>query len=113
MYIEHLAIWTQDLERLKAFYVDYFQARPGPGYLNPTHQFASCFLTFESGARLELMQMPGIPDSRNDPLTQFTGYIHLAIASGSRSAVDELTARLRRDGYPPLDWGPRNRRWLL
>ena len=107
MYIEHLAIWTRDLERLKAFYVDYFEACPGPGYLNPIHQFASCFLTFGSGARLELMQMPGIPESRNDPRAQFTGFIHMAVAVGSRSAVEALTARLEREGYPVLD-GPRD-----
>jgi lactoylglutathione lyase len=45
------------------------------------------------------MQMPGIPASRNDPHQQFTGYIHIAISVGSDGAVDDLTARLARDGY--------------
>ncbi len=99
MRIEHLAIWTADLERLKAFYERYFEGQPGAPYYNPRHEFRSYFLTFASGARLELMQMPSIPASRNDVDAQFTGLIHIAFAVGSAAAVDALTARLRADGY--------------
>lgn len=106
MRIEHIALWTKDLERLKSFYQTYFDAQVGPKYINPAKQFESYFLHFDSGARLELMARPDIPTTQNDPLVQFTGYIHLAIAVGSEAAVDELTARLRADGYPVLD-GPR------
>jgi len=106
MYIEHIAIWTQDLERLKTFYETYFAAQPGPKYVNPAKQYQSYFLCFDSGARLELMFRPDIPDTQDDPVAQFTGYIHLAMAVGAETAVDELTARLRADGYPVLD-GPR------
>lgn len=106
MQIEHVALWTHDLERLRAFYETYFGASAGAKYHNPAHQFESYFLSFASGARLELMQMAGVPASRDDKLAQFTGYIHLAIATGSTEAVDALTARLRADGYPVLD-GPR------
>ena len=107
MQIEHVAIWTHDLERLKIFYETYFDAAAGPKYVNERRGFESYFLTFESGARLELMQMPGIPASRDDPQAQFTGYIHLALAAGSPARVDELTERLRRAGYAVLD-GPRH-----
>jgi len=62
-------------------------------------------MTFAS-ARLELMQMPAIPDSLDDPERQFTGYIHLALSVGSAAQVDALTARLQQDGYRLLD-GPR------
>jgi lactoylglutathione lyase len=106
MKLEHVAIWTHDLERLRAFYETYFGARAGAKYHNPNHQFESYFLSFATGARLELMQMAGVAASRDDKLAQFTGYIHLAIATGSTEAVDALTARLRADGYPVLD-GPR------
>jgi lactoylglutathione lyase len=106
MHIEHIAIWTRDLEGLKGFYETYFQARAGARYTNPAKGFESYFLTFASGARLELMHMPAIPASLDDPRLQFTGYIHLAVSVGSPAAVDELTARLARDGYPVLD-GPR------
>jgi lactoylglutathione lyase len=107
MHIEHLAIWTKNLERLKTFYETYFQATAGEKYVNPQRRFESYFLTFASGARLELMSMPGIPDSPNDALAQSMGLIHLAFSVGSKEHVDELTARLQADGYPVLD-GPRH-----
>jgi len=106
MHIEHLAIWTHDLERLKRFYETYFQAKAGSKYFNPRTQFESYFLSFTSGPRLEIMHMPGIPPSKNDILAQFTGYIHMAVSVGSREQVDALTSRLQQDGYRVLD-GPR------
>lgn len=106
MKIEHVAIWTRDLERLKAFYTAYFDARAGDKYVNREKQFESYFLEFSAGARLELMSMPSIPASANDSEQQFTGLIHLAFAAGSEEHVDRLTRRLERDGYQVLD-GPR------
>ncbi len=112
MHVEHIAIWTEDIERLRAFYEHNFGAVAGARYVNPVKGFQSYFLSFTSGARLEIMQMPGIcempsiPRTRNDVRTQFTGYIHLAISTGSEAGVDALTAQLRADGYPILD-GPR------
>jgi lactoylglutathione lyase len=107
MHIEHVAIWTKSLERLKAFYETYFQARAGDKYVNPGKQFESYFLTFSSGARLELMQRPTIPESLNDTEAQFSGYTHLAFAVGSKERVDALAARLQEDGYRVVD-GPRH-----
>ena len=106
MHIEHVAIWTKQLERLKEFYTVYFQAIANDKYVNPSKQFESYFLTFSSGARLELMHTPTIPGSANDVEAQFTGLIHLAFSLGSREQVDDLTARLRQTGYPVID-GPR------
>ena len=106
MKIEHVAIWTRDLERLKAFYEAYFDARAGEKYTNREKRFESYFLEFGSGARLELMCMPSVPDSANDSERQFTGIIHLAFATGSEAGVDHLTRRLARDGYRVVD-GPR------
>jgi len=106
MHIEHLAIWTYNLERLKYFYTSYFHATASEKYINPARQFESYFLSFDSGARLEIMHMPGIPASRNDPQAQFTGLIHLAVSVGSNQQVDALTMRLQNDGYRVLD-GPR------
>lgn len=45
------------------------------------------------------MQMPHIPDSMNDIYAQFTGLIHFAISVGSKEMVDNLTAKLRNDGF--------------
>ncbi len=103
MHIEHVAIWTKKLEQLKAFYELYFQARSGEKYVNPGKQFESYFLQFASGARLELMQMPSIPQTRDDIAQQFTGLIHLAFSTGSQENVDLLTQRLKRDGYRVVD----------
>jgi lactoylglutathione lyase len=103
-YIEHLAIWTYNIERLRTFYETYFHAQSGPKYINPAKQFESYFLTFQSGARLELMQRPGLA-----PLTGTTthsGYAHIAFSLGSKEAVNMLTEHLQRDGYSLLD-GPR------
>lgn len=106
MHIEHVAIWTRDLERLRVFYETYFDARSGQKYVNEGKQFASYFLSFSSGARLELMSMPHIPETRNDVLQQFTGIIHVAFSTGSEEQVDRLTRRLVDDGFTVVD-GPR------
>ena len=106
MKIEHVAIYTKDLEALRSFYTKYFQATSNDLYVNPKKGFSSYFLSFADGARLELMQMESIPDSLDDPIRQSTGIIHLAFSLGSRSAVDRMSERLREDGFRILD-GPR------
>lgn len=106
MQIEHVAIWTGNLERLKKFYVSYFQAEAGPKYTNQTRGFESYFLTFSSGARLELMSLPllvGRPDHRGAP---WAGYAHLAFSVGSSEEVDALAGQLEAGGHRVLD-GPR------
>jgi lactoylglutathione lyase len=99
MRIEHIAVWAKDLEKLKEFYMTYFQAKAGDKYTNTRKNFNSYFLSFDDGCRLELMQMPGIPESQNDIYKQFSGLIHFAISVGSKEKVDALTERLRKDGY--------------
>jgi len=106
MKIEHVAIYTKDLEALRAFYTKYFQATSNDLYVNPRKRFHSYFLSFSGGARLELMQMESIPDSLNDPIAQATGIIHIAFSVGSRTDVDRMSERLRDDGFQILD-GPR------
>jgi lactoylglutathione lyase len=98
MYIEHLAIWCRDLEAMKTFYTRYFSAVANDRYHNPRNGFYSYFLSFKKGPRLELMQMPGIPDSLNDVLAQFTGLIHFAVSVGSEEKVNQLTEEMRADG---------------
>lgn len=103
--IDHVAIWTPDIERLKAFYEMHFGARAGPKYVNRARQFESYFLSFESDARLEIMQMPSITPA-TDAGRPVHGYAHLAISVGSEARVDEMTSRLRESGYEILS-GPR------
>jgi lactoylglutathione lyase len=99
MHIEHIAIWTKDLEKLKNFYLKYFNATSKEIYHNPKKGFNSYFLSFEKGARLEIMQMPNIPDSKDDIYEQFTGLIHFALSVGSKEKVDNLTGTVRNDGF--------------
>ena len=106
MHIAHLAIWARDLENLKAFYERYFEAKAAATYLNALSRFQSYFLTFASGARLELMHRPDIAPMERQPGREHIGYAHLAISVGSEAAVDALTTRLVNDGYQCLD-GPR------
>ncbi|MEQ9301105.1 MAG: VOC family protein [Cyclobacteriaceae bacterium] len=106
MKIEHIAIWTNQLEAMKDFYVDYFQGTANQKYVNVKKKFASYFISFEDGCRLELMTMEGVPNSKDDVYAQFSGYIHMALETSSKDAVDQLTARLAKDGYACID-GPR------
>ena len=104
MKIEHIALYVNDLEAARDFFVKYFEAESNDGYHNPRTDFRSYFLSFGNGARLELMTKPDLTDS-GDLLNRF-GYAHLAFSTGSREAVDALTARLKEDGYPIIS-GPR------
>jgi lactoylglutathione lyase len=104
--IEHIALWVDDLDALSAFYARAFGAQVGARYLNAAKGFESCFLTFDSGTRLELMTTSRLSPTRHAPGVERMGFTHLAIALGSETAVDELTARLRADGIAVLD-GPR------
>ena len=99
MRIEHVAIWTRDIEKLKMFYTRYFNGTAGEKYINSKKCFESYFITFDSGARLELMQMPTIPLNLNDTVAQYIGIIHLAISVGSMEKVNCITDELRKAGY--------------
>ena len=106
MKIEHIAIWCQDLEGLRQFYETYFEARSIPKYANEGKGFESYFLSFDSGARIELMRMPSIRETADDPYAEDVGLAHLAFSVGSEERVDALTAALAGAGYEVLD-GPR------
>ena len=107
MILEHIAIWTDDLERLKDYYVKYFGGVPNSRYTNESKQFQSYFLTFRSGARLELMSMTGIPGNTNDTISkQHLGIIHLAFGVDTIAEVDQKAIELKAAGFPILS-GPR------
>ena len=104
MRIEHIAMYVENLEGARDFFVKYFGAASNEGYHNKTTDFRSYFLTFDGGARLEIMNRPNMADAQK-PLAR-TGYIHIAFSVGGREAVNQLTARLKADGYEVLS-GPR------
>jgi len=107
MTLEHVAIWTNNLEKLKDYYIKYFHAESNDKYFNINKNFQSYFLSFKSGARLELMTMPNIPSNTNDTIKkQHLGIIHLAFGVDSMKEVDEKAKQLENDGYKILS-GPR------
>ena len=104
MKIEHVALYVNDLERAKDFFIKYFNAKSNDGYHNHKTDFKSYFLSFDDGARLEIMNKPEVSDLPKDLAR--TGYIHIAFSVGSRERVDALTAELTADGYEVMS-GPR------
>ena len=104
MRIEHVAMYVNDIEDAKAFFVRYFGAKSNDMYHNVKTGFQSYFLTFEDGARLEIMTKPGMSDDEKSIAR--TGLIHIAFSLGSKERVDALTAQLKADGYEVLS-GPR------
>ena len=107
MILEHVAIWTDRLEELKDYYVKYFDGTPNDKYINNKKQFHSYFISFKSGARLEIMAMPNIPDNLNDTvIKQHKGIIHLAFGVDTMQEVEEKAKQLNNDGFMILS-GPR------
>src|SRR5579863_5548527 len=104
--VEHIALWTDDIDRLASFYAAYFGATVGARYTNSSKGYESRFLTFESGARLELMKTSTLRPTVHAPGEQRMGLTHLAISVGAEARVDELTGLLRTAGYAIVD-GPR------
>ena len=104
MRIEHIAMYVYDLEATKEFFVKYFNATSNEIYHNKTTDFRSYFLSFDDGARLEIMNKPQMVDDEKN--LNRTGYIHIAFSLGSKAAVDLLTERIKNDGYEVIS-GPR------
>ena len=105
--IEHIALWANDLEKLKNFYQKYFDAHVSTKYHNPIKRFQSYFLYFSSGARLEIMQLPEHVRNQRDLYEQENaGFAHLAFSLGSKQMVEKLTRQLSSDGYEVVS-GPR------
>jgi len=96
MNLDHIAIWTNDLEKVKDFYVKYFNCKSNQKYVNPAKHFASYFLTFADGARIELMHKA---EMKNSDTWEKSGYTHIAINVGINDKVDSLTKILEKDGY--------------
>jgi lactoylglutathione lyase len=101
--IEHVGMWARDLDAVAAFYAKYFGARIGGRYENARKGFASRFLDFGAGARLEIMTRADVTAA---PAGEQLGLAHVAVVVGAEREVDALAARLRADGQRLVD-GPR------
>ncbi len=97
MKIEHIALYVKDLEATKNYYEKYFMAKSNDMYHNKNKGFKSYFLSFECGARLELMNLAELEEKSSN--NKRTGFIHLAFSVGSKEKVDELTEEIRNAGY--------------
>ena len=104
MKIEHVAMYVNDLEAARDFFVRYLGGVSNEGYYNAKTGFRSYFISFEDGARLEIMNKSGLSDPEKE--LNRTGYAHVAFSLGSKEAVDSLTSRLKNDGYEVVS-GPR------
>lgn len=104
MRIEHIAMYVKDIEQTKIFFIKYLDATANNGYHNKNTGFKSYFLSFDDGARLEIMNRPEMNDDEKH--VSRTGYIHIAFSVGSKEKVDSLTEQLRTDGYNVIS-GPR------
>lgn len=104
MKIEHIALYVNNLEEARNFFVKYFDAKSNDGYHNFQTDFRSYFLSFDDDTRIEIMNKPEMSDCPKE-LTR-TGYAHIAFSVGSKEKVDALTAELRADGYKVVS-GPR------
>jgi lactoylglutathione lyase len=98
--IEHVAIWVRDLDRMCQFYVALLGAKSGTPYQNPCTGFRSIFVSFDDGARVELMCQSGQIQGQSEP--SCFGYAHLALSLGTRAAVDATVARLESQGVVVL-----------
>lgn len=104
MKIEHMALYVNDLEATRSFFVKFLGGRSNSGYHNPRTDFRSFFISFDDGARLEIMTKPELMD-QDKPLNR-TGYAHIAFSVGSKEKVDALTEQLHSAGYEVVS-GPR------
>jgi lactoylglutathione lyase len=89
--IEHIAIYTKDIEVMKSFYTEVFNVSAGKLYFNQKNNFSSYFIYFNSGCRLELMYQSGLVNN--------TGWGHIAFSVGSRKEVINITDRIRQKGF--------------
>jgi lactoylglutathione lyase len=99
MKIEHIAIWTNNIETLRSFYQTYFGMTSNDRYVNPVKDFISYFLSFGEGkTRIELMSNPDISNITGQR-SVLRGFAHLAISVGNEAKVNELTERLRSGNF--------------
>ena len=92
MKLDHLAVWTRDIDRLAAFWQETFAAEVGAVYESRNQVgFRSRFVTLPGGLRLELMASPA--RAAPEPLDSI-GLAHIALSFGGDAAVDAAAERL-------------------
>ncbi len=98
--LEHVAIWTRNLEEMKEFYYAYFNGQAGEKYQSTSDFnafFESYFLSFGDGCRLELMKMDAIPEGGRENGYEALGLTHLAFSVDTEEEVDALARRAQEE----------------
>jgi lactoylglutathione lyase len=98
--IDHVALWTNDLERLRSFYITFFEAKSSQKYRNEKKAFESYFLSFINSTRIEIMSIPKMSHSGNNQIR--VGISHFAFRVGSKDNVELLTQKIKDAGCPVL-----------
>ena len=97
-------MYVNDLDAAKDFFVTFLGGVSNAGYYNEKTGFKSYFISFEDGARLEIMNKSNMID---DPkMHNRTGYAHIAFSVGSKEKVNEVTEKAREAGFEVVS-GPR------
>jgi len=100
IFIHHIALWTNDLERLRSFYISFFDAKSSLKYHNEKKHFESYFLSFENGTKIEIMTVPELMPAEKNLLK--VGVSHFAFHVGSKDIVESFTQKIKEAGYPVL-----------
>ena len=83
---------------MREFYLQFFDLTSNKKYYNSKKNFSSYFLSFPTGARIELMYKPEIFEIIETPELYF-GLTHFAISVASKEKVDVLTNIIRQNGH--------------
>lgn len=96
MKLEHIALWTSDLEAAADFWGKYFQAEIGDKYVSRNREgFSSRFITLpDSETRIELMEGPWVIPNPGEAC----GWAHVAYSVGSTEKVDQIAKQFDLDG---------------
>jgi lactoylglutathione lyase len=97
MKINHVALYVNDLEKMKTFYEKYFNAKSNKMYHNQNTGLKTYFLEVDNECRIEIMTKDNLNNIKKE--VNNTGYIHIAFSVGSKDKVNELTKQLENDGY--------------
>ncbi len=96
MKLMHVALWTNDLERSREFYMKYFSGESNEKYVNEKKGFSSYFITFQGGMSVEIMQRIDVQTGHTG---EFLGLAHIAFQTSGREEVNNLIETFRKDGY--------------
>lgn len=104
--IERVALWTDQLGRLRDFYAHWLGAQASPIHVDPGSGLRAVLLDF-CGVGLELIVPPTLAE--HPPEKRGSGHPYIALSLGSADAVDRLTTGLAAAGHQVIE--PPRRSW--